>query len=187
VLVMLIAAWFFERWRWARWGALAITTLLLFSWAWSAHVRNAADRFVIYDERDRLTCAVVSGRSLTIFTDTLDAWTRTRIDQHQRASGAWQVDTMKGIPTRIIVAERTVLLIDPSWESTDTVAAQPSLVVLKGSGRYEIDRLYEQLRPPEGFVLSPAINGKNRAYLRHWCMEHDVPVHDLRIKGAYVR
>jgi hypothetical protein len=61
------------------------------------------------------------------------------------------------------------------------------VLVLQEDGRYDMDRLIRQSGPDVTVVLSPMIPWKKRAWLRGWCAEHDVPVHDIREQGAYVR
>jgi CRISPR/Cas system endoribonuclease Cas6 (RAMP superfamily) len=80
---------------------MALATVLLLSWAWKAHERNGMQRFIVYDQRDGLTCAVENGRLLTVFADTLDAWTRRKIPQHDRSIGALAVDTVLSLPETV--------------------------------------------------------------------------------------
>ena len=188
VLVLLVAGWFFERWNWARTSTIALISALLFSWGWNAHDRNAAQCFVIYDERDHLTCAVESGRTLTVFADTVDQWTSRKIVQHERSMGALMVDTVHGLPGRIKVGKVDAMIVEANTVLPDSGAGTPpTVLVLSTDGRYDIATLNERAHPTDGFVLGPAIKAKSRAFLRRWCREHHVPFHDVRLSGAYVR
>ena len=185
LLVLLLAGWLLERWRWARMGALSVACVLLVSWAWNAHQRNERVRLVIYDERDRLTSAVERGRSLMVFTDTLDRWSARKIDRHQRAIGAYGVETRTALPANISVAATSIAFIAPG--SPLPMLPAPAIVVLKEDGHYEMDRIIGTCAPKAVLVLAATISAKRRAWLRRWCDEHGVPVHDIREQGAYVR
>jgi hypothetical protein len=185
-LVLLLAGWLLERWAWARNGTVAMAAALLLSWGWSAHERNHLARFIIYDERGGLTCGVESGRSLIVFTDTLDEWMARRIDRHQRAIGAYEVETRSATPSKLAVGGISVMFTGADVVDTAR-STKPDLVVLTDDARYDMDRIRAAYGPLYGFVLAPTISAKRRAYLRHWCAEHDVPVHDVREQGAYVR
>lgn len=187
-LVLLLAAWLLERWNWARSGTIAVAGLLLLSWGWSAHERNQASRFILYDERDGLTCAVESGRSLSVFTGELDVWTARKIDRHQRAIGVYDVEATFRLPAAVSLRGLRAVFVGTGAVDADTSAVDgTTVVVLKEDGRYDPERILARYRPLDGFVLSPAIRAKHRAFLRHWCSEHGVPVHDVREQGAYVR
>ncbi len=185
-LVLLLAGWLLERWNWARNGTLAMATILLLSWGWSARERNHRARFTIYHERDKLNCAVESGRTLTVLSDSLDQWTARKVDRHQREIGATDVDVRSALPSRITLRGHTTLFTGPADVDT-TLNGRPGLVVLTEDARYDMDGLFSALQPPEGFVLAPTISARHRAYLRRWCAEHHVAVHDIREQGAYVR
>jgi competence protein ComEC len=186
--VLFLAAWFFERWHWARIATISVIVLLLFSWGWKAHEQNSTPCFAIYDDRNGLTCAVGSGRSLTIFADSVDEWTTRKIAQHERVMGASNVGTVFRIPERIHIGATNALLIDAGWKPPDSTSfTPPTVVVLTSDGRYDIAALNDRLHPRDGFVLAATLKAKGRAYLRRWCMEHNVPVHDVRLAGAYVR
>ncbi|MBL0045213.1 MAG: ComEC/Rec2 family competence protein [Flavobacteriales bacterium] len=188
LLVLLVAGWFFERWHWARTGTIALIIALLISWGWNAHDRNSEQRFVIYDERDHLACAVESGRTLTVFVDTVDQWTSRKITQHQRSMGAVRVDTVVGIPGRIKVGNFHAMIVEANTLLPDSGSGViPTVLVLNTEGRYDIALLNERFHPADGFVIGPAIKAKSRAFFRRWCREHEVPCHDVRLGGAYVR
>lgn len=185
-LILLVAAWLFERWSWARTGTIALAAALLVSWGWSARDRNHLTRFIIYDQRDGLACAVEKGRSLTVFADTLDEWTARKVDRHQRAIGAIDVEVRSAMPSRLTAGGFSVVFV--AADVLDTARnTEPGIVVLTADVRYDMDRLFHSFRPAGGFVLAPAIAAGRRAYLRRWCAQHEVPVHDVREQGAYVR
>lgn len=185
LLVLLLAGWLLERWGWARMGALSVTIALLASWAWSAHQRNERVRLVIYDERDGLTSAVERGRSLTVFTDTLDQWNARKIDRHQRAIGAYEVETHMALPARISVGATSIGFIAPG--SPHPILPAPAIMVLKEDGRYDMDGIIGTGAPKTELVLASTISAKRRAWLRRWSEEHGIRVHDIREQGAYVR
>lgn len=185
LLVLLLAGWLLERWRWARMGVLSVACALLASWAWNAHQRNERVRLVIYDERDGLTSAVESGRSLTVFTDTLDQWNARKIDRHQRAIGAYGVETRLAFPAHVSVAGTSIGFIAPG--SPLPILPAPAIMVLKEDGRYEMDGILGTGAPKTEVVLAPTISARRRAWLRRWCEDHGVHVHDIREQGAYVR
>jgi len=183
--VLLMAAAFFEGWRWARAGTLATVALLLGSWAWSAHQRNGDRRFVVYDDRDQLICAVQSGRQLTVLADSLDPWAARKVDTHRRAIGAWAVDTVP-LPGRLEMADLRVQWIAGGQRSLDSVTPA-DLFIVADDARYDPDRLSSEALPKGGVVLSPAMGWKRRAFWRRWCESRGVPVHDVKQRGAYVR
>ena len=188
VLVLLFAGWIFERWRWARTGTFAMVGLLLLSWAWGARERNSGHRFIVYDERDHLTCAVESGRALTVFTDSLDQWTRRKISQHDRSIGALSVDTLLRMPETISVEGRSVRWLVGGQSRVDTTAVLAAdLVIVSDDEWYDPERINAWFRPTEGFVLAPTVSAKRRAFLRRWGTKAGVRVHDVRMQGAYVR
>ncbi len=187
-LVLLIAGWILERWWWARSGTIAIITLLLLSWAWTARDRNATQRFIVYDDRDRLTCAVESGRVLTVFTDSVDQWSRRKISQHDRFIGALSVDTIRKMPETIVAGGRRVRWLAGGQSRIDTLTTRPAdLVIISDDEWYDPGRIHTWFKPVEGFILAPTVSAKRRAFLRRWCAKADVPVHDVRLLGAYVR
>jgi competence protein ComEC len=187
-LVLLLAGWLFERWNWARNGTIAMIALLLLSWAWSARERNATHRFIVYDERDHLTCAVESGRALTVFTDSLDQWTRRKIFQHERSIGALSVDTVLNMPEMIELDGMSVRWLTGGQSRIDsTTAHQADLVIFSDDERYDPGRIRELFHPAHGFVLASTVSARRRDYLRRWCEAEGVPVHDVRTLGAYVR
>ncbi len=186
LLVLLLAGWFLERWHWARVGFISVACMLLASWAWAAHQRNEQIRLVIYDERDGLTCAVESGRMLTVFTDTLDQWTSRKIERHQRAIGALEVETRTNYPARLSVDGLSASFIGPD-APVPLVPVPDEVVVLRQDGRYDMDRILAAYSTRTVVVLAPTMSAKRRAWLRHWSEEHGVAVHDIREQGAYVR
>lgn len=187
-LVLLFAGWIFERWNWARNGTIAIVTVLLLSWAWIARERNATQRFIVYDERDHLTCAVESGRALTVFTDSLDQWTRRKISQHDRSIGALSVDTVLRMPQNLELNGRSVRWLVGGQSRVDSTTARAAhLIIVSDDEWYDPERINAWFHPAEGFVLAPTVSAKRRAFLRRWCAKAEVPVHDVRLHGAYVR
>ncbi len=187
-LVLLIAGWLLERWNWARVGTIALAAVLLLSWAWSARDRNDTQRFIVYDERDHLTCAVESGRALTVFTDSLDQWTRRKISQHERSIGALAVDTVLGMPETLEVNGRSVRWLVGGQSRLDSATAHPADLVIVGDDEwYDPERINAWFQPTSGYVLAATVSAKRRAFLRRWCEAEGVPVHDVRLHGAYVR
>lgn len=184
VIILLLAAVFFERWRWARSGLLAMIVLLLTTWAWNAHVRNKQHRFVVYDDRDQLICAMESGRLLTVFTDSLDQWSERKVDTHRRAIGARGMNT-DPVPEQLIM-DRLVI----RWlrGGDRAVPADPSadLLVITDDARYDAERWLSPVPPTRGLVLAPVVSARRRSFWRRWCMEHHVPVHDVKLHGAFI-
>ena len=187
-LVLLLAGWIFERWNWARSGTVAMIGVLLLSWAWNARERNATQRFIVYDERDHLTCAVETGRALTVFTDSLDQWARRKISQHARSVGSLSVDTVLKMPETIEFDGVRVRWLAGGQSLIDSTTAHAAdLVIFSDDERYDPERILRVFQPAQGFVLASTMSAKRRAYLRRWCEAEGVPVHDVRMLGAYVR
>ncbi|MBL7984950.1 MAG: ComEC/Rec2 family competence protein [Flavobacteriales bacterium] len=186
-LVLLIAAWIFEGWRWARTGAMCAAFSQLLLWGWNAHEQNMANGFVVYDERDRLVCATTSGRTLTVFTDTVDTWTQRKIEQHERACGAVRTAVLKADMALIDIGGSRIAFAKDDPDITTTIEQGADLVVLHGDHRFDAERLISAYHPREGFVLAPTIRAGKRAFLRDQFKALGVAVHDVRLHGAYVR
>ena len=187
-LVLLIAGWLLERWNWARLGTILVSTVLLLSWAWKAHERNGMRRFIVYDQRDGLTCAVENGRLLTVFADTLDEWTRRKITQHERSIGAAAVDTVMRMPESLVLPGRSIRWLVGGQSSVDSATVRTvDLVIVADDAWFDPERINAWFHPPDGFVLASTVSAKRRTYLRRWCEAEGVPVHDVRSQGAYVR
>lgn len=186
-LVLASSAWVLEGWRSARSATLLVTITLLFSWALNARQRNAQRQFVIYDERDKLTCAVQNGRALAVFTDSMDEWTARKVEQHRRSVGAVIVRDTAAVPEKIGVGPEHLLLIDAGFKPGASPDTGFTAIVLKSDGWYDLDALWAAYHPPEGFVLSPTMSSGRRSFVRKWGAQHAVTVFDVRSRGAYVR
>ncbi len=184
-LVLAMAGWLLEGWKQARTFALATAVVLCFTWAWNARARSQEHQFVVYGDRASLSCAVRMGRTLRVFADTLDEWTVRRIEAHQRACGATMVKDTCAFPSMLTNLEECVLFLHP--EEAPPSARRFTTVVLASDGRYDTTALATVLEPGGSFVLAPGISGKRRSFLRRWCEEHHLAVHDVRLHGAYVR
>lgn len=185
-LVLVMAGWFFERWHWARIATITVLALLLGSWAWTAHQRNDQRMVVLYGDRHQLSGALIAGRSMRAFADSLDHWALARVEQNYRDAGVQRLDVLPTRPRSFELKEGRVLFVEadslPVADGSRTLS-----VVLTHDGHYVMDSLQMRCRPIEGYVLSPAIARKRRVWLRRWCEERGIPVHDVQQDGAYVR
>ena len=68
-----------------------------------------------------------------------------------------------------------------------TTAIPADLVIFSDDEWYDPDRVRRTFQPTQGFVLASTVSAKRRAFLRRWCEMEGVPVHDVRMLGAYVR
>lgn len=186
-LVLALSAWWLEGWSSARTATLVIILLLLGSWAMTAGERSQEHAFVVYDERDRLACAVQNGRALVVFADSLDDRLLRKVEEHRRSCGALMVQDTASLPQVISMGRDRYLLIDAQDVPEALPAGQCTAVVLARDGRYDLEGLVRVLKPSAGFVLSPTLSNAKRAFIRKWSAAHGVAVHDVRLNGAYVR
>ena len=72
-------------------------------------------------------------------------------------------------------------------EYFETVA-DPSadLLVITDDARYDAERWLSPVPPTRGLVLAPVVSARRRSFWRRWCMEHHVPVHDVKLHGAFI-
>ena len=142
---------------------------------------------MVYDERDRLVCAVHNGRALVVFADSLSDRIRRKVELHRRACGALAVRDTAAVPQVINVGTERYLLVDADDAPDALPQGACTALVLAHDGRYDLDGLLHAVTPRDGLVLSPALTNARRSFIRRWCADHGVPVHDVRLKGAYVR
>ncbi len=186
-LVILTAAWLFERWKWTLRALLGVLLVLLISWGYTARRTNGQEQFVVYDDREHLACAWVHGRSMTVVRDTTDEWLERKVEAHARAFGASLVQRVDSIPQVIGSTPDDVLIVHATDPKPSVRSFPPRAVVLDGKGRFDMEALQTTLAPREGFILAPSVPSRQRSFIRHWCSLHGLRVHDVRVQGAYVR
>jgi competence protein ComEC len=187
VLILLAAAWIFERWKWTLRALLGTLVVLLISWGYKARTTNVQDHFVVYDDREHLACAWVHGRSLTILSDTTDEWLDRKVESHVRSCGASVIQRIDSIPQVMGRSPDDVIVVHASDPKPRARSFPPRAVVLDGRGRFDMETLQNTLAPRDGFILAPSLPARQRSFIRHWCSSHGLRVHDVRTQGAYVR
>lgn len=184
-VLLLLAAWWFQGWRWARPGSLAVLLALLLSWGWSARARRDQRQFVVYDDRTALACAWVEGRSMTVFAERPDAYLARRVDQHQRAVGAVQLERVDSMPERIGDQGMRVLFLSDTSPSLEALGPDRPTICIVRSG--SPGQMFGEGALPDQVVLAPGLHGRQREAWQRWCAAEGVPLHDVRADGAYVR
>ena len=186
-LILAAAAWWFERWRWCRAVGLAAFAVLCVAWAWHAQQRNRLERFIVYDDRERLSFAMEQGRGLTVFTDTVDPWLARKVDLHARSIGVAELRWEHRRAAVITTASGPIRFLDLRQDTAAIPAGAVRLAVLRGGGRPHMAAIHRRLAPREGYVLGPAMGVRARREARDWCSSRGIPVHDVKADGAYVR
>lgn len=184
-VLLLLAAWWFQRWRWARQGSVAVLLVLLLSWGWSARAHREQRQFVVYDDRQALACAFVEGRSMMVFAERPDAYLVRRMEQHRRAVGAVRLVRVDSIPERIGDRGTRVLFLSEASPSRGMLEPdRPTVCIVRGGSPEQA--LGEGVLPDQ-VVLAPGLHGRQRDAWQRWCAAEGVPLHDVRADGAYVR
>lgn len=182
VLVLLLAGWVLQRWRWARAGASITMLLLLLSWGWSAHWTGRQRQFVVYDDREALTCALVHGRSMTVFTERRDDRTQRRVEQHRRACGLRTIAWVDSVPAAIRESRSSVVFLD--GKRTGPAIGAPAVCVVRNCAP---EGMAERIAAGTTVVLAPGMGRELRERWQAWCVEQGLYLHDMRRSGAYVR
>jgi competence protein ComEC len=186
VLIVALAVWGMERKRWARTLSFASVAALLLGWGWTAHRRNAQQQFVVYNERNGLTCAFVQGRSMRVFSDSISARAEKTVLDHVRIMGVKRVQREPGIPESVNAPTGAVRFMRLG-KGSDPVASMDSASTLVLYGEGWLDRDDPLPVRPSQLVLAPNLYGALRRRLVDWAGTNDVPVFDVRGDGAYVR
>lgn len=177
------AAWLFQGHRMARLGTLACLAALLAGWAWTAHRRNEQSAFAVYSDRDGAGCAILRGRTLHVFTSGNGPRLAQCVEDHARSTGAVRVLVTGSLPTEVGLDGRSIILLPANARGHGS--PETAILVLHGKGRVRIDNLS---RPGlEQLVLAPDMDRGSRAWVRRQGLEAGIPVHDVRLAGAYVR
>lgn len=181
-LITVLAFWLVQHARWARSATLAVLAMLLFGWAHTARERNAQRVFALYQQREGVTCAFVQGRTMHVFTTVGGSRVDASIAAHARAAGVRTVVRADSLP--VYVRQGSVALAFHSGQQLASLAARDTaaFVVVHGPG---------DARPPGSpvgrhWLLASDLNGRTRSRLSKQAMEWSLPVHDLRVQGAYV-
>ncbi len=183
VLLALAGAWIFWRWRPARWSMAAASLALLLTWGLAARARHHQRAITVYAERDRLSLAVLEGRRMTLYADTVDEYLERKVDLHARSVGAEVVQRSpvdSGI-VHLALADGPAMTLVPAGRLGAPLGTG-STVLLHGDGRFDVDAL----NGARLVVLAPDIPAKRRAFLRHWCVENGVACHDVDRQGAAI-
>ena len=183
-LVIAGLLWWLRGWRPARVLTLACALCVLLGWGWNARERDGQGSFVVYDDRDTLSLAVVQGRSMLVFADTSDPTTRLKVERHARAQGLRHWEQVDAVPKHLNSGGTTVLLDpeDRSW----ALSQGPMVVVLDGA-RTMPDSALMHDRRLSAVVLGPRYPRWRKQRIADLLKERPVRLHDIRAHGAYVR
>lgn len=187
VVVLAVAAWSFERWRWSRAIALAGLLVLFAGWVWRAQHRHSMERFVVYDDREHLSIAMERGRELVVFCDSIDPWLMRKVELHARSMGAMAVQWEHRRPAVIGSGTASIHFLEMDRDTALILSGAVRLAVLRGKGRARMEAIHRRLAPRDGYVLSPTLSGRARRESAAWCRQRGIPVHDVKADGAYVR
>lgn len=184
-LVAFAALWIMLHKRWARLAALATLALLLFGWAGTARKRNQQRQFAVYGDREGLTCAVVQGRTMHVYSDHASKWTERSIRQHARQAGVQRVVRTDSIPQWIDVQGGPIGFLNLGDDGAGEWPGVPRTIILHGEGWLDKDRLKRMA--PAQWVLGGDVSGYARRIMERHGKDFSQAVHDLRRAGAYVR
>ena len=186
LLIAFASLWFMQGSRWTRSLSLAMVALLLFGWAWTAHQRNTQVQFALYAGRDGPCCAIVKGRSLHVFISSATPWTERSIREHARSAGVRLIHRTDSLPFKVLAPDRQYVFMPLDHVPLEQpMPITPVTTIWYGSG------------PPNGsgwtagnqqeWVLAGDLKANARRKMIRWASNHGIPVHDIRMAGAYVR
>jgi competence protein ComEC len=174
-LIVFLAAWLLQGWRWARWATGGALLLVLMQWGMAAHTRNAQQLFVVHDTRDAIISSAVTGRERVVQVDTLNDAVTAELEREARALGIER--------TRIERLQRP----DGGALPLFTFAGSSTVLFDRGQRR-DLTQLDEVLGTDTAMlVVHPRTEARLRAAALRWAERTGRPVHDLRRSGAYVR
>ncbi|MCB0770098.1 MAG: ComEC/Rec2 family competence protein [Flavobacteriales bacterium] len=191
-------------WKWRPAGALAlgVSCALVLGWGWRSHRAHERTTFTVYDDRQAMQAAFTVGRAHVVLSeDTLaekDPWVLRKVDRHQRAQGT---DPALFITTRELNESRVNRIGGTVhggglW-ATDRFQVgfmseghapkgRPMDVLVVHDLRYvEEDQLAAAAVGSVQVVLAGSLSWKSRRFIQRWCSERDIPVHDVRDRGAF--
>lgn len=201
-LVLLVAIGLLWRWRPAwRYSAVAVLFILV-GWGYRAHQAYERVTFTVYDDRHALQAAMRVGRELMVYApDTTQGseWVRMKVERHARALGLEPRallgdDALLGSGVR---TEAGTLFGGGLWSTSgldvrfhtsnsQTSVIIPSDVLVLHDLRYIEQEDLEVLTGSSGYiVLAGGLPWKLRAHIRKWCVQHDIPCHDVTEQGAF--
>ncbi len=183
LLVVVLSLWWLRGWRPARILALGCCALFLLAWGAEARRHNAQQGFVVYDDRDTLTMALVQGRALTVFGDSSDRHTRQKVERHMRAAGVEAVQWAPTVPASL-QAGATTVWVDPEG----VVPAEDGASVLLFNKWFDhVDTAAIKAQRVAGVVFGPSCPERCKRTLAVLLHAEGVAMHDVRRDGAYVR
>ena len=182
LLIGALGVWWFWRWKGSLSVALGILLVLLVSWAVHAGRRDVQEGYVIYGDRKQLEVAVVQGRDMVVFTDSVDRWVERRTEAHQRA---WGIRTVSFAPS-VVMKDGSLIL--PEGMDIVRIAPNgpaPSMHPVLFHGR---EWRAEDTTPADlfGAVLAPTVPPWIRSELREQLDAAGVPAHDVANDGAFI-
>jgi len=187
-LLGLVAGFAFWRWRPARSLSAVVVLILLVSWGLTARARNHQHSLTVYAERDRLSLAVVNGRSMTVLVDTVDVFLQRKVEAHARSVGA-EITASEVLSDSLQFLEGapgTLIALVPPGRAPEETKLRTKLCVLHGEGRFDLEGLMALWPELTQVVLSPDIPRKRRAFLHRWFVDKAVAVHDVDRDGAFI-
>lgn len=185
VLLLAAAAWMLGVARWAKWPAVvALAVFLVGGWA-QVHERNRQAHFVVYDDRSHVLTSVVQGRAMVAFAAGADPRLLGKVERHRRALGLDTVVWEMELPAAVSVPGGRVIF-DPVPSSCFEVNEEVVLV-LTADQRYDLEAVRERLTRVDQVVLLPTMPPARRSWVRSWCRDRAIRVHDVKLQGAYVR
>lgn len=201
-VVFLIAMWLMWRTRAALHCALVSVGLLLFSWGYSA--RRVEDRvtFTVYDDRKALQAAMTVGRHMTLLTDSggTSTWLEKKAERHARALGLRELDAIAQTDLFGQLHEAGVTVCGAGrWSAPgmdvyfhNDASGEPEALRCEVMVLHDIKYLAEAdiellAGGAQQVVLAGGLPWKLRAFVQRWCTARDIPCHDVREQGAFVR
>jgi hypothetical protein len=194
-------------WRWRPAGRMALTVLsmLVASWGWKAHTAQERTTFTVYDDRQAMQAAFTVGRSHVVLSDdTLagqDPWIQRKVERHQRAQGtdpAFFLTTSDLHKGRVEQVGGTVH--GGGLWATDNIrvgflsdtgegfpmSGKKDVLVIHGIRHVDEQDLAIAATGADQVVLAGVLSWKARKFIRRWCEEQHIRVHDIREQGAFL-
>jgi competence protein ComEC len=205
VLVLASVAWWQWRWQSMRWVTWSAVCALLLAWSMNAREINRSNVFTLYDESAGVLASITRGREFTVLVDPAkrqeDPFTERKIVQHRKAAGLDAPDVLH--PKRLRSGELhqlngnltggglwvndafNVLFVDSAGTMNFPETGLLDAVIIHDMDRVPEHLLEQAAAVSKHLVLAGRTSWRTREKVAEWCVERDVPFHDVFGQGAF--